>query len=83
MTLARGLCEAGARVAVNARDAERTAAAARALRDDGFDALACPFDVTDAQQVADGLAEDRIAFAVSGNGPVGREARFVTGRLTV
>ena len=62
MTLARGLCEAGARVAVNARDAERTAAAAKALKDDGHDALACPFDVTDPQQVTEGLsdAEERM-----------------------
>ncbi len=56
LALARGLGEAGARILLNARDAARTEAAAQALRDDGLDALACPFDVTDPQEVADGLA---------------------------
>ena len=57
LALARGLGEAGARVMLNARDAALTEAAARALRGDGVDAEACPFDVTDAGQVAAGIAD--------------------------
>ncbi len=57
LALARGLCEAGATVMLNARDAKVTAAAAQALRNEGFQALACPFDITNPQQVADGLAD--------------------------
>ena len=57
LALARGLGEAGARVMLNARDAERTQAAAQALREAGVDAEACAFDVTSPEQTADGIAD--------------------------
>ena len=60
--LARGLARAGARVVLNARDAARLDAAAEALRADGIDAHARPFDVTDEDAVEAAVAaiEDEI-----------------------
>ncbi|WP_102223040.1 SDR family oxidoreductase [Acidimangrovimonas sediminis] len=46
-TLARGLAQAGASVVLNARNAERLDTAVTELRDEGFDATALPFDVSD------------------------------------
>ncbi len=57
LALARGLGEAGARVMLNARDPAQTQAAAQALRNDGVEAEACAFDVTDPGQVADAIAD--------------------------
>jgi len=48
---AQGLAEAGARVIVNGRSAEATERAAAELRAQGFEAQACPFDVTDEASV--------------------------------
>lgn len=49
--LARGLAQAGARVILNARDADRLSAAAARLRDEGAAVDELPFDVTDAEAV--------------------------------
>ena len=49
--LARGLAEAGARVVLNARNAERLAETAQVLRDAGHDIDTLVFDVTDAAGV--------------------------------
>lgn len=57
--IARGLARAGARVAINGRRRERLDATAAALRAEGLDALAVPFDVTDANGVAAGIAQVR------------------------
>ena len=57
LALARGLGEAGARVMLNGRDPARTQAAALTLQEGGVNAQACAFDVTDAEQVTDGVAE--------------------------
>jgi gluconate 5-dehydrogenase len=50
LALAKGLAGAGARVAVNGRTAKTVEATAAALRAEGADAYAAPFDVTDAAQ---------------------------------
>ena len=42
---------------LNGRDPARTQAAALTLQEGGVNAQACAFDVTDAEQVADGVAE--------------------------
>ena len=55
LALARGLAQAGAQVMLNGRDPIRTEIAAAALRDDGLAVQACVFDVTDPDQVADGM----------------------------
>ncbi|CUH75987.1 SDR family oxidoreductase [Tropicibacter naphthalenivorans] len=49
--LARGLAQAGARVVLNARNAERLAEAAAGLRAEGFEVEELVFDVTDADGV--------------------------------
>jgi gluconate 5-dehydrogenase len=49
--LARGLAAAGASVTLNARSKDRLAAAAAALKADGFDVSTAPFDVTDGAAV--------------------------------
>jgi gluconate 5-dehydrogenase len=49
--LARGLAQAGARIVLNARNAERLAGAAETLRREGFDVDTLVFDVTDAAGV--------------------------------
>jgi gluconate 5-dehydrogenase len=45
--LARGLAEAGAKVVLNGRDADKLATAAAALTAEGHDVAALPFDATD------------------------------------
>ena len=55
LALAKGLAGAGARVAVNGRSAEKVEAAVEALREDGADAFAAPFDVTDCEEVRPGV----------------------------
>ncbi|MFM1988141.1 MAG: hypothetical protein RJA99_1098 [Pseudomonadota bacterium] len=47
LALARALASAGARIAVNGRDAAAVEASRAALAADGADAFAAPFDVTD------------------------------------
>ena len=53
--LARGLAEAGARVVMNARNAERLKEAARAIRADGHEVLELAFDVCDPPAVAEAV----------------------------
>ena len=60
--LARGLAEAGARVVLNARNADRLEDAAQGLRDAGHAVDTLAFDVTDADAVraaVDGYAAHR------------------------
>ena len=57
LALAAALGKAGARVVVNALNAERVAAATASLRDDGIDALGVPFDVLDEAGVARAVAQ--------------------------
>src|SRR3977135_3017613 len=57
LAIARGLARAGARVAVNGRNRDKLAAAARALAPAGLSARPAPFDVTDAAAVASGIAQ--------------------------
>lgn len=54
-TLATGLAGAGARVVLNGRDPAKLQATAGKLREAGFAVDAAPFDVTDAQAVADAV----------------------------
>lgn len=59
--LAKGLSQAGARVVLNARNAERLEKAADKLRAAGADVATLPFDVTDpdeARQAIDGFETD-------------------------
>jgi gluconate 5-dehydrogenase len=56
LAIARGLGRAGARVVVNGRNRDKLAAAASALRAEGVDACAAPFDVTDPDAVAASVA---------------------------
>ena len=51
LALAKGLAAAGARVVVNGRAGKKVEAVVEALRADGADAYAAPFDVTDSAQV--------------------------------
>jgi gluconate 5-dehydrogenase len=55
--IAQGLARAGARVAINGRNRNRLAAAAAALAREGIDASVAPFDVSDPDAVAAGIAE--------------------------
>jgi 2-hydroxycyclohexanecarboxyl-CoA dehydrogenase len=55
--IATRLAEEGATVAVNDVEAGRAEDAAAALQDDGHDALALPFDVTDTEAVAESVDE--------------------------
>jgi 2-deoxy-D-gluconate 3-dehydrogenase len=55
--MGRGLARAGARVVVAARDAEKSAAAVRGLRELGSDALALAVDVADERSVGGLIAE--------------------------
>ena len=48
LEMARGLAAAGARVVLNGRDPNRLGQVAQRLADEGLEAVACPFDVTDA-----------------------------------
>jgi gluconate 5-dehydrogenase len=54
--LAHGLAQAGARVVINGTNADTVEHAARALREQGFDALGRAFDVTDEAAVAAAFA---------------------------
>jgi gluconate 5-dehydrogenase len=56
LAIARGLASAGARVVLNGRDRGKLDTAASALRHDGGEVLVAPFDVTDAEAVAAGIA---------------------------
>jgi len=56
LTLVRGLAEAGASVVLNDVDADRVAAAATALRGEGFEAGFSAFDVTDHAAAATAVA---------------------------
>ena len=53
--LARGLAGAGARVILNARNAQRLEQAADRLRAEGAFVLSAPFDVTDGAAVIEGI----------------------------
>ena len=57
LTLARGLAAAGAKVILNGRNAGKLDAAAAKLRAEGADAIAAPFDVTDAAAVTSAVAQ--------------------------
>jgi gluconate 5-dehydrogenase len=66
-TLARGLAEAGARIVLNARNAERLAEAAGQVRSEGHDVHELPFDVTDheaARAAVDGFERDEGAIDI-------------------
>ncbi|GIK85267.1 MAG: gluconate 5-dehydrogenase [Betaproteobacteria bacterium] len=56
LAIARGLAAAGARVAINGRDRAKLDAAAGGLRAGGAAVAVAAFDVTDAQQVREGVA---------------------------
>jgi len=55
LTVARGLAQAGATVVVNGRDRAKTHDAAAALKRDGLDAHGYPFDVTQADPLAEAI----------------------------
>lgn len=55
LALARGLAQHGAAVVLNGRGQARLDAAVEALRGEGFDALAAPFDVTDQKAVEEAV----------------------------
>src|SRR5262245_18399243 len=54
--IARGLADAGARVAINGRNSAKLDAAASVLANDGINVRVLPFDVTDESAVAAGIA---------------------------
>ena len=54
--IARGLADAGARVAINGRNRAKLDTAAAALADDGVNVRVLPFDVTEESAVAAGVA---------------------------
>src|SRR5918992_5885824 len=56
LEMARGLAQAGARVALNGRDPGTLDRAATQLRADGLDVDACAFDVTDLDAVREAVA---------------------------
>ena len=56
LAMARGLAQAGARVALNGRDEQTLAAAVAKLRDEGFDAGGFAFDVCDTGRITAGVA---------------------------
>ncbi len=55
--IAHGLARAGARVAINGRNHDKLVAAAARLAQEGIDARLAPFDVTDPEAVAAGVAK--------------------------
>lgn len=58
LSLARGPAQQqGAAVVLNGRDVDKLNAAVKGLRDEGFDASAAPFDVTDEAAVRTGIAD--------------------------
>lgn len=60
--IARGLVRAGARVAINGRRRDRLDAEVAAMQAQGLAGLAVPFDVTDVEAVAKGVAQVRETF---------------------
>jgi gluconate 5-dehydrogenase len=62
--IARGLGEAGAEVIINGRNRDRLEAAAKTLKQDGIGVAVAPFDVTQSEAVAAGVA------ALQRNGPI-------------
>ena len=56
LAIARGLADAGARVAINGRNRAKLDAAAATLANDGVNVRVVPFDVTDEAAVAAGVA---------------------------
>jgi gluconate 5-dehydrogenase len=56
LAIARGLADAGARVAINGRNRAKLDAAAATLAESGINARVVPFDVTDEAGVAAGVA---------------------------
>ncbi len=56
LAIARGLADAGARVAINGRNRAKLDAAAAMLADDAINVRVLPFDVTDEAAVADSVA---------------------------
>ncbi len=56
LALARGLGQAGARIVVNGRDAEKLERARTQLADEGIAAFAAPFDVTERGATIDAVA---------------------------
>ena len=66
LALARALASAGARVAINGREAAGVDAVVARLRAEGVDASAAPFDVTDEAAV-----EDTVAALERDVGPIG------------
>jgi gluconate 5-dehydrogenase len=63
--MARGLAEAGATVILNGRSRDKLERASEEFRDAGLRAGVAPFDVTDSQQVNDGIAQ-----AAAAHGPI-------------
>ncbi|CAM3634307.1 SDR family oxidoreductase [Deinococcus frigens] len=57
LALARGLAQHGAAVVLNGRDIGKLDAAVQGLRDEGFEASAAPFNVTDEAAVRAGIAD--------------------------
>ena len=55
--LARGLGRAGARILLNGRDKAKLDAATRTMREEGVDAIATAFDVTNGEQVRQATAD--------------------------
>ncbi|KRS19016.1 SDR family oxidoreductase [Roseovarius indicus] len=55
LALARGLAQAGARLVLNARNADRLEEAAEKLRAEGAEVATLPFDVTDAAAARDAI----------------------------
>jgi 3-oxoacyl-[acyl-carrier protein] reductase len=69
------LAAAGARVAVNDLVAERAETQAQSLRDEGGDAVAAPFDVTDLEMVTDSVAVlGRVDILVNNAGNAGGDS---------
>jgi gluconate 5-dehydrogenase len=65
LSIARGFCEAGASVVINGRDADKVAAAVKALTADGFTAFGAPFDVTKPE-----IVERELGRIERENGPI-------------
>lgn len=64
LALARGLAEYGAKIVLNARNADRLSKAAQTLRDEGHDVAQWAFDVTD------GMAVRTAVQVIESDGPI-------------
>jgi gluconate 5-dehydrogenase len=64
LAMARGLGRAGAQVLITGRDPATLGRLAARLRDEGLDAIACPFDVADSR-----AADSALALAAEQHGP--------------